>query len=146
MGNTYLLNALRKLWNLKGSVIVWGMTSSTEIGPIVRFHGNINASVYKELLALPQLRKGTVETPIFMQDNAPCYKAKTVLSFLEKKGIGIMNHQENGWKIIREKAQDRNPQNIDDLWGFLKEEWESITTFLCKKLINSCGRSCNELI
>ena len=61
------------------------MISSAGLGPIVRFQGNINASVYKELLrqhALPHLRKGTVETPIFMQDNAPCYKAKTVLSFL----------------------------------------------------------------
>ena len=36
------------------------------------------------------------------------------------------------WKIIREKAQNRNPQNIDDLCGFLKEEWESITTTLRK--------------
>ena len=55
-----------------GSVMVWG-------GPIVHFHGNINASVYKELLhqhALTHLRKGTVETPIFMQDNVPFHKEK----------------------------------------------------------------------
>ena len=45
------------------------------------FHGNINASVYKELLrlhAFPHLHKGTVETPIFIQDNAPWHKAKIV--------------------------------------------------------------------
>ena len=118
------------------------MISSAGVGPIVCFHSNINASVYKELLcqhALPHLHKGTVETPIFMQDNAPCYKAKTVLSFLEEEGIAIikwptqspdMNPIENVWKIIGEKAQNRNPQNIDDLWGFLKEEWESITHLL----------------
>ena len=82
----------------------------------------------KELLyqhALPQLHKATVETPIFMQDN----KAKTMLSFLEE-GIAVMkwlpqspdmNPKENGWKIIGEKAQNRNPQNTDDLWGFLKK-------------------------
>ena len=72
---------------------VMGMISSVGVGPIVRFHGNINVCVYKELLfhhALPHLRKGTVETPIFMQDNAPCHKAKTVLSFLEKEGIVVM--------------------------------------------------------
>ena len=138
--------------------MVWGMISSAGVGPIVRFHGNINASVYKELLrqhALPHLRKGTVETPIFMQDNAPCHKAKTVLSFLEEEGIAVMkwppqspdmNPIENVWKIIGEKAQNRNPQNIDDLWGFLKEEWESITTTFCKKLIGSCGRRCTEVI
>ena len=66
--------------------MLWGMISSARVEPIVRFNGNINASVYKELFcqhALPHLRKGIVETPIFMQDNALCYKAKTVLSFLE---------------------------------------------------------------
>ena len=72
-----------------GSVRVWGMISSMGVGPIVHFHGNINASVYKKLLcqhALPHLSKGTVEIPIFMQDNAPCHKAKTVISFLEEGG------------------------------------------------------------
>ena len=49
-------------------------------------------------------------------------------------------------KIVGEKAQNRNPQNTDDLWGFLKEEWESITTTFCKKLIDSCRRRCNKLI
>ena len=111
-----------------------GVISSTSAKPIVHFHGNINASVYKELLhqhTLPHLRKWIVETPIFMQDNALCHKAKAVLSFLEKEGIAVMkwppqnsdmNPIENVWEITREKAQNRNPQNIDDLWGYLKEK------------------------
>ena len=115
--------------------MVRGMISSAGVGSIVHFHGNINASVYKELLhqhAIPRLRKETIETQIFMQDSPPCHKAKTVLSFLEEEGIaGIkwppqspdMNPLENVWKIIGEKAQNRNPRNIDDLWSFLKEEW-----------------------
>ena len=78
---------------------------------------------------IKNFRKGTVETPIFIQDNAPCYKTKTVLSFLEEEEIAVMKwppqspDMENLWKIREEKAQNRNPQNIDDLWGFLKEEW-----------------------
>ena len=159
MGNAYLLNALRNCEIWRGSVTVWGMISSARVGRIVRLLGNINASVYKEFLrqhALPHLRKGTVETSIFMPDNAPCHKVKTVLlTFLEEEGIAIMkwpphspdmNPIENERKIIGEKAQNRNPQNIDDLWGFLKGEWESITTYFCEKLIGSCGRKCNELI
>ena len=59
-----------------------------------------------------------------MQDNMPCHKAKTVLSFLEEEEIVVMkwppqnpdtNPIENVWKIIGEKAQNRNSQNIDDL-------------------------------
>ena len=45
-----------------------------------------------------------------------------------------MNPLENVWKIIGEKPQNRNPQNIDDLWDFQKEEWERITTTFSKKL------------
>ena len=105
--------------------------------------------------AFPHLILETVETPVLMQDNAPCNKAKTVLSFLELKGISVMreppqnsdtNPRENVWTIIGEKAQNRNPQNMDDLCGFLKEEWESITITFFKKLISSCGRRCNEVI
>ena len=70
------------------SVMVWGIISSAGVGPTVRFRGNINASVYKEVLrqrALPHLRKGTVRTPIFMQDNAPCTKLKLCYVFLRRK-------------------------------------------------------------
>ena len=73
--------------------MVWKMISSAGEQPIVCFHGNINASVYKELLcqhALPYLCKGTVEIPIFIQDNTSCHKAKTVLSFLEEEIIAVM--------------------------------------------------------
>ena len=60
------------------------------------------------------------------------HKAKTLLSFLEEEEIAVMkwppqsqdrNPIVNVRKIIGEKAQNRNPQNIDNLWGFLKEEW-----------------------
>ena len=89
---TYLLNELKN-WNLEGSVILWGNISSAGVGLIVRFHGNINAGVLKELLrlhALPHLRKGTDETLIFMLDNVPCHKPETVLSFLEEEEIAVM--------------------------------------------------------
>ena len=68
-----------QIW--RGSIMVSGMISSAEVGPIVHFHSNINASVYKELLhqrALPHLCKGTVETPIFMQDNSFSFMARCV--------------------------------------------------------------------
>ena len=107
------------------------MISSARVRPIVRFHGNINASVCKEVLrqhALPHLRKETVETSILTQDNAHFHKAKIVISFLEEEEIPVikwppqsaaMNPKENEWRIIGEKTLNRNPQNIHDLWGFL---------------------------
>ena len=37
-----------EIW--RGTVMVLGMSSTVGVGPIVRFHGDINVSVYKELL------------------------------------------------------------------------------------------------
>ena len=104
------------------------MISSAGVGPIVCFHCDINASVYKELLhqhALPHLSRGTVETPIFMQDNVPCHKAKTVLSFLEEKGIAVMkwppqrpdmNPEENVWKNHRRESSEQKSLKY---WWFI---------------------------
>ena len=86
------------------------------------------AGFIKDLFACMHLLiYGTVETPITIEDNVPCHWAKTVLSFLEVEGIAVMkcplqsqdkNPQENVYEIIGEKTQKRNPQNIDDLWVF----------------------------
>ena len=68
---------------------------------------------------------------LFMQDKAPCHNAKSALRILEEEGIAVMkqppkrpdmNIQEEVWKTIWAEVQDRNPQNIDDLWGFLKKK------------------------
>ena len=65
MQNANLLNALRKLWNLVGVRYGVGEISSAGVGPIIHFHYDINASVYKELPrlhTLPHIRKALVET------------------------------------------------------------------------------------
>ena len=107
-----------------GSIMMLRMISSVGVGLIVHFYGNINASVYKELLhqhALPHLRKRTVETPIFMQDNASCHKGKTGLSFLEEKEIAVMkwlpqspymNPRENVWKNDSSETSEQNNKII----------------------------------
>ena len=101
-----------------GSEMVWGMISSAGIGPIIRFHGNINASVYKEPLrqhALPHLRKGTVQTPIFMQDNAPYPKAKIVISFLDEEGKAIMKWppKKPRYKSYKECIENHRRENSE---------------------------------
>ena len=62
--------------------------------------------------------KEQLKLQYFMQDNTPCHKAKTVLSFFEEEEIAVMkwppqnpgmNLIENVWKTIGEKAQSRNP-------------------------------------
>lgn len=138
--------------------MVWGMISSEGVGPLVRIYGRVNAETYKQLLqqhVIESLRLSPNQPSIFMQDNAPCHKAKKVISYLEEEEIRVMdwpaqspdlNPIENVWKMIGERAQTRNPQNQNHLWDLLKEEWEKINPEFCKKLIQSCGRRCSEVI
>ena len=63
-----------------GSVMVWGMMSAAGVGPIVRVQGTLNADFYKRLLdqhAVPCLQLPSNQRTIFMQDNAPCHKARS---------------------------------------------------------------------
>ena len=141
-----------------GSVMMWGMISSDGVGSLVRLFGNINAEIYKQLLqkhVIGTLRVAPNQPSIFMQDNAPCHKAKKVTNYLQEEEIRVMdwpaqspdlNPIENVWKIIGERAQTRNPQNQNHLWDLLKEEWEKISSSFCKKLIQSCSRRCSEVI
>lgn len=140
-----------------GSVMVWGVISSFGVGPLVRLHGKVNADVYKQLLiqhVVPYLR-ATTPNAIFMQDNAPCHKAKKVMDFFKDNNINVMdwppqspdlNPIENLWKLIGERAQSCGPKRPDDLWKALQSEWAKISPEFCKKLINSCNRRCSAVI
>ena len=63
-----------------GSVMVFGMISVACTGTLLRLHGKINATVYKEILKklVPILRTAINQPAVFMQDNAPCHIAKSV--------------------------------------------------------------------
>ena len=69
------------------------MIYAASIGPLVRLHGKINATVYKEILkkhVVPNLRTVINQPAVFMQDNAPCHTVKSVKTFLSDEDITIM--------------------------------------------------------
>lgn len=141
-----------------GSIMVWGSISSEGVGPLIRLQGNINARVYQNLLrqyAIPYMKECEAKPPIFMQDNAPCHTAKTVLAYLQTEQVEVMkwpaqspdlNPIENIWKIIGQNARRKNPKNTEELYRYVREEWHAITNDQCKKLIDSCASRCAAVI
>ena len=41
---------------------------------------------------------------------------------------------------------NRIQSNVDELWTYLKEEWEKISVDERSTIINSCGRRCQAVI
>ena len=60
--------------------------------------------------------------------------------------IPDLNPIENLWQRLGNKVMARNPENVEDLWKKLQEEWGTITTAECEKLVWSCGRRCASVI
>ena len=101
---------------------------------------------------VPNLRTVTNQPAVFMQDNTLCHTAK---SFLSEEDITVMewlaqspdmNPIENVWKILNERATEKNPRNIKELWTNLKGEWEKISIDECKTLICLGNKRCQAVI
>ena len=78
---------------------------------------------------MPIIQNSGFDRATFMQDNAPCHKAKVGMSYLseqdfEKYGLATANPDliENLWKTLGVKVMERNPTNPEDLWVKLQEE------------------------
>lgn len=72
-----------------GSVMTWGAISGHGVGPMKRVDGRMKAQDYIRLLGnslLPFL--GTLGGEyIFMDDNAPCHRARSVSRWMETKNV-----------------------------------------------------------
>jgi len=103
------------------NVMFWGCFSKIGIGPLVVLEGVQNQDSYIELLTdyvIPEIetaRAISEENILFMQDNAPCYTAKRVVTFLDHNNVKILN-----WPP---RSPDLNP--IENLWAWIKRKHES---------------------
>ena len=138
--------------------MVFGMFSNQGTTPLVRLQTHVNVQIYKNIVqdhVVPIIQNSGFDRATFMQDNAPCHKAKVVMSYLSEQDFEIMdwppqspdlNPIENLWKTLRVKVMERNPSNTEDLWVKLQEGWSKISIEDCQELIRSCSRRCAAVI
>lgn len=140
-----------------GSIMVWGCMGMQGVGYSSKITGTMNAALYKEVLKDEMMKsrewcleEKNQEDFIFQQDNAPCHKAKSVMSWFDEKGIELLDHPpqspdlnpiENLWRTLKLKIYNNNDiSSVDELWEAFQKEWEDIEPEICEKLLESMPR------
>ena len=141
------------------SVMFWGCFSKLGLGPLVAIEGSMNAQNYIELLkdiVLPELAAAG-RPMVFMQDNAPCHKARVVLDFLGVNSIETlkwtpqspdMNPIKTLWAIIKSRRQKKYgvPKTKHDLIEQIFDIWDNIEDSIIENLANSANKRVNEVL
>lgn len=143
-----------------GSIMTWACFSSSGPGIIVRVAKNstFKKEDYLEVLqnaAIPSMLLLDCDT--LLHDNDPKHTAKIIKEFLledheeftqfGRKGIikvvphppqsPDLNPIEHLWVVVEKKVQERRPTNLDELFEYIKEEWNNLSKETCQKYADS---------
>jgi transposase len=145
------------------SVMFWGCFSTQGVGPLVALEGSQNQHTYKDLLQkylIPEIQVARSQFGVqmtFMQDNAPCHKARMVMDFLARNRVPMLdwppqspdlNPIENLWAYIKRKRAEKfgPPSNKAQLIDQVMTIWDELDIDLVKKLTESISNRLKEVI
>lgn len=121
------------------SLMVWGCFLYHGVGNLVFLPKNIrmNQNNYFQLV-LDELDDCVLqcEADIFMQDGAPCHRAKLITDWFDFCGVELLapwpgnspdlNPIGNLWAIIKRRLQDKGTYSIDRLQSAIQDIWDNL--------------------
>ena len=140
------------------SVMIWGgMSLNGTAGLFFLPTGTtMNGQRYLDLLKNKlELHMAVHNCTVFMQDGAPCHRAKIVTQFLKSKKIRILdwpgnspdlNPIENLWSILKDKVSEKQPTSAKMLEQAIKEVWVRELSNECQSLVESMPRRLEAVI
>ena len=141
------------------SVMIWGCFCSKGRGGLFFLPKNVtmNAIRYKNVLEDHLIQFLQIhDCSVFMQDGAPCHKAKLITEWLKNKNITLLdwpgnspdlNPIENMWSIMKLKLQNEDCSTVEKLKKNIQILWcKHISTELCEKLALSMPRRIEMVI
>ena len=136
-----------------GGIVVWGCISKYGVGRICQIVGNMDATLYVQILSdqllgsLDQLNLDVGEV-IFQQDNDSKHVSKLARKFFSSKDIHVLdwppqspdlNPIENVWAHLKKKVARRPlpARGMTELWEIVQREWAKLTVDYCNSLVES---------
>ncbi len=140
--------------------MVWGCMSGGGVGQLYRCEGTMRQDQYMRVLRnhmLPSAASlyGEGQAYLFQQDNAPCHKARNVMSFFERSNIEVLqwpaqspdlNPIERLWEVLFRKVERSRPGSLEALWQLLHAAWQAIPMDTVQNLVHSMPRRCSAVI
>ena len=120
-------------------VMFWGCFCATGLGSLHECKGSVNTIAYISLLQsqlMPQISNWFSNSTswTFVQDNAPCHKSKTTMTWLAQHGVVVMDWPPN--------SPDLNP--IENIWGVLKQRLMCLGSLSKTQLIDNVQKIWRE--
>jgi transposase len=140
-------------------ITLWGCFCSKGIGTGRIFTGELNSSLYRDILEhnLMPTYKQFYPSGIWrlLQDNATPHYTEEVNIWMHNHGIHIiefppyspdLNPIENLWHLIKWYVEHRNPRTAEEFERIVGEEYEAITTEICTTLARSMNDRLSQCI
>lgn len=141
------------------SVMVWGAFSHNGTAGLYFLpqKTTMNGARYLKLLQEKlMLHMEIHQCSIFMQDGAPCHRARQVNDFLKSNNIELLdwpgnspdlNPIENLWSVMKNKVAAKQPTNLKSLEECIKQIWcKEFSNEYCQQLISSMPRRIKAVI
>jgi len=141
------------------SVMAWGCFGYHGVGDLVILPKNekVNQDVYLTMIMdhLPGSME-TRKTEIFMQDGAPCHKAKSVTKWLDDCDVSYfkdwpgnspdLNPIENLWALMKRRLRDMDTSSVPKLVAALQQLWTNFPPDQLRNLAMSVPKRLKQCI
>lgn len=144
------------------AVKVWGCITADGRRRLLRYKGTMDQNKYRETLeqgllhTIPEVLDPD-EGWIFMQDNATCHTARSIMKWFDENRISVLpwpaqspdlNPIENVWAEVQGRLWKKKDKclNVDDTWTLTREIFYNLENSYIEKLYNSMNKRVKEVI
>lgn len=141
-------------------VMIYGCFGMYGMGLLSKIEGTMNAKMYQQIMnekMLPSAENIFQNKAgwIYVHDNDSKHTAIDTQEWFELHGVEVMkwpaqspdlNPMENIWNILKQRVSQHRPNNIDELFLLIDQEWGTIDKKSISNLIKSMKKRCELVI